>query len=124
MSEVKLGTIYDFNKVLSRKEKTMDAIEINKTLLDVCLDLSPKSTYCMLLCHDLRDYTIFNLKATVNVATYFKQELQETLFNRGAIVSIAKTEDNQAWEIWIRQDDSDYCYYLFNYDAGVVEVIG
>jgi len=123
MNEMTLGTVYDFNKELSKREKPLDMLEINSKVSAISADLI-QYKYVMLLCHELRDYTLFNLVFSKHDETVFKKELLETLLNRGQIVSMDRTGDDLAWEIWIRQDDDDFCYYLFNYNDGVVEVVG
>lgn len=118
MSEVSFGNVYQMNKELSQKEKLLDPIILNQKLAEVARS-TYKCQYLMLLCHEKRDYTIFNQKE-IKSSLSLVDDLRETLQNRGQIVSIDKTKDG-AWEIWIR-DYEDYCYYLFDYTAAVIEV--
>lgn len=78
--------------------------------------------YAMLLCHDRRDYTIFHLYETQNQnpPAIAAKELLLCLEERGDILSIEETED-KAWEIWLKINNTPYCYYLFNYDNAVIE---
>jgi hypothetical protein len=48
-------------------------------------------------------------------------DIDECLTNRGEIISIEPTENNDAFEIWLKIDDEYYVYYLFPYDLGVIE---
>lgn len=127
MAEVNLGTLYDFNKEAMKNEKPLDPIMFNtKTqkvaeeiweLMEDCGD-----QYWMLLCHDRRDYTLFNILGAVDADPIVK-ELRPTLLNRGQVISIDKQPDG-AWEIWIRdiETNENFAYYLFQYDNGVIEI--
>ena len=127
MAEVNLGTLYDFNKELMKKERVIDPIlfntQINKSAREMFVDAETKDEhYWMLLCHDRRDFTLFNIIASKEVDTIV-EELKPTLVNRGEIIAIDK-QPNGAWEIWIRDAVSaeNFVYYLFKYDNGVIEV--
>lgn len=119
------GTLYDMNKQIMQ--------QIGEPLKDLQLaSIQMKledwfnwqiDGYAMLLCHERRDYTLFHLyqKANKNPPAVAARELMLCLKNRGEILSIEE-DSNKAWEIWLRIDDESYCYYLFNYDEGVIEV--
>ena len=81
----------------------------------------------MLLCHELRDYTIFNLDKTNTWAAAHYENVQlacsdiiECMTNRGTIISIEDQPDN-TWEIWIRNPEGCFAYYLFPYGEAVLE---
>ena len=40
----------------------------------------------------------------------------------GDILSMEKTSDGEAFEIWLNINDEAFCYYFFPYDLGVIEV--
>ena len=127
MAEVNLGTLYDFNKELMKKERVIDPIlfntQMNKIAREMFVDAETKDEhYWMLLCHDRRDFTLFNIIASEEIDTIV-EELKPTLVNRGEIIAIDK-QPNGAWEIWIRDAFSaeNFVYYLFKYDNGVIEV--
>lgn len=119
------GTLYDMNKQIMQ--------QIGEPLKDLQLaSIQMKledwfnwqiDGYAMLLCHERRDYTLFHLyqKANKNPPAVAAKELILCLKNRGEILSVEE-DSNKAWEIWLRIDDESYCYYLFNYDEGVIEV--
>ena len=126
MADINLGNLYDFNKEAMKNEKPLDPIMFNtKTqkvaeeiweLMEDCGD-----QYWMLLCHDRRDYTLFNILGAVDADPIVK-ELRPTLLNRGQVISIDK-QPNDAWEIWIRDSENEnFVYYLFQYDNGVIEI--
>ncbi len=94
MSKIELGNLYDLNKSLvekNEKELTATEIEIKKQLL---IDFINKSLYCyyMLLCHERRDYTIFeykdNHKAMEKTSKLVNILVDECLKNRGEIRGI------------------------------------
>lgn len=127
MAEINLGNLYDFNKEAMKNEKPLDVIQFNLKTTEVAQDMWDNMEdygiqYWMLLCHDRRDYTVFNLIAAVDNEPIVK-ELRPTLMNRGQILSIDKQPDD-AWEIWIRDNESNenFVYYLFKYYYGVVEI--
>lgn len=122
MTELNLGTLYDFNKEAMKNEKPLDLIQFNVQTKEVCVEMQEREAqYWMLLCHERRDYTVFNIIACSDVKD-IEVELRPTLLNRGAIISIEKQPD-EVWEIWIRDEDGDnFVYYLFPYDIGVIEV--
>lgn len=122
MAELDLGTLYDFNKEAMKNEKPLDPIQFNLKVNEVAVELQERETqYWMLLCHERRDYTIFNIIACQNHKD-IEFELKPTLLNRGNIISIDKQPDEN-WEIWIRDDSNEnFVYYLFPYDNGIIEI--
>ncbi len=127
-SEITLGTAYDINKDLVQKyEKTLTDEELQqKKELIAQYILEVKQFYFMLLCHEQRDYTLFNLNNESDHEKGLKTatELIECLNNRGQIKGIDKTKDNMAIEIWISNENESFAYYFFGYDEGVIEIGG
>lgn len=127
-SEITLGTTYDINKNLVQKyEKTLTEEEIQqKKELITQYILRAKQFYFMLLCHEQRDYTLFNLNNENDYDKSLKTatELIECLNNRGQIKGIDITKDNMAIEIWISNENESFAYYFFGYDEGVIEIGG
>ena len=129
MAEINGGNFYDINKQLilqNEKPLTKDQIEEAKELISNYFK-SHKEQYFMLLCHEQRDYTIFNF---THPDPKFPSDLRDAkeevilcLNNRGTIVSIEPADkNNSAIEIWIEEGGEAYCYYLFPYDEGVIEI--
>lgn len=131
MAEVQLGSLYELNQQLSNQMPVLNEVELGARWYELKEWFQTSvAKYAMLLCHDQRDYTLFaNESQTDEAYGQFASDLFECLKNRGGIVSIDPADGN-AWEIWIRinngvgEEDNfnDYCYFLFNYDAGVIEV--
>ena len=125
-TQVTLGTTYELNKIIMKDQGLMTAEQWH--------EIAPKledwfnweiDTYAMLLCHERRDYTIFALYKSPaqnpNPPEVAVDELQVCLSNRGDVQSIEKTEDGIAWEIWVKDGDESFVYYLFPYDDAVIE---
>ena len=123
---VSLGSLYDLNKEAMRTQDPLPAEEVKKALRNGVKSffLGNKDQYFMLLCREKYDFTLFNLKykeqfGLMNILS----DLQECLDNRGEVLSIEKNQNN-AYEIWIRdfeEPKDSYVYYLFPYDLGVIE---
>lgn len=127
MAEIELGNLYEFNKNAMSQYGPMDVIQFNRmlnsvadTMIDACDNCDRH--YWMLLCHDRRDFTLFNINAVSNMYDIIN-ELKPTLENRGIVLDI-ELQDNGAYEIWIREPETNenFAYYLFPYDEGVIEV--
>lgn len=117
--DIEMGTIYELNQQLMLQEPPLDPIALNRKIKEV-VDFMKKYRYVMLLNHDRRDYTLFDIKTGSTLET----DLKETITNRGIIISIDKQE-NESYEIWIKDKDEAgldkaYCYLLFDYTQGVI----
>ena len=123
-SKMTLGTLYNFNKQLMSQAKELRKIDFKDSLNQIKDFIKEKDNkYFMLLCKERSDYTVFVLFKNEDFdRQIFKKELSECLTNRGQILSIEKTKDKQAYEIWIKIDEEAFVYYLFPYDLGVIEV--
>jgi hypothetical protein len=122
--DVDLGaTVYDANKQLVKQtEKPLTHLELASKQLELENFFEKIKRYAMLLCHEQRDYTIFNLDPkSITSPHYAAREALGCCTDRGNVLSIDKTEDGVAYEIWIEIDDEPYCYYLFPYDDAVIE---
>lgn len=126
MAEVNMGTLYDWNKSAMEQLKPLSEVELKDKLRAIREDLFLKGRYYMLLCHECRDYTLLTFiqpDAEYTNGEFERKkmanELKECLENRGNILSIERETD--AWEIWIRNVEGVFCYYLFPYDQGVIE---
>ena len=129
--EFKTASLYEMNKQLSANESKLGATARKQAQENVRLWFRDKiKQYAMLLCHDRRDYTLFRV---VDSPAEAAAALFDCIDNRGELISIEK-DSNDALEIWIRikvyekdeeknmvENQEDYCYYLFNYDFGVIE---
>lgn len=123
MSEVALGTLYDLNKGALKDAKALNVKKEIKRLDKELFNFFANHSYFMLLCNDLKDYTVFALTSTAPRQVQIKEAkegLIDCLKNRGELLSIEKTEDNIAFEIWLRIDEEIYAYYFFPYDDAII----
>jgi len=123
-NEFSMGTLYDANKNLMKKEKPMTAKEIDKIRpqLEAWFNWHLDS-YAMLLCRERYDFTVFHLyvQGNRNPPEIAVQELIELLKERGSILSMDEDVEQKAWEIWIKINEEPFAYYLFNCDDWVIE---
>jgi hypothetical protein len=119
--------MYQLNKnLVIQNEKPLKPFEIKDKIKEIKnFFKTSNNTYFMLLCHEQRDYTLFNfLEKDIAAISTSGNDIQECLENRGIILGIDLTEDKNAYEIWLSINDEAFCYYLFPYDLGVIEIGG
>lgn len=123
MTDVQLGTLYDMNKELMKNDKPLSKTKLREAK-DKLVHFFAEDEYFMLLCHDLHDYTVFRQSEPwlTSAKESAKILVDECLVNRGETLSIEKTEDGLAYEIWLRNEKGVFCYYLFPYTQAVIEV--
>lgn len=121
--QIELGNLYEINQQLVDKLKPLTESQIDAVIdtMGEWFDSQyNEHTYYMLLCNEMKDYTVF--KRTDN-SEEFGLVLKECLVNRGTLLAIDEEGAGAAWEIWIRMADNVcHCYYLFPYDEAVIEV--
>lgn len=124
MAEIESGlTLYDLNKDLLQKEKSLSSTKIKQKRPDIIKFFNEiKNNYYMLLCNELKDYTVFKTDdKREDTYTIAADELILCMQNRGNILSIDRTNDKVALEIWMRIEDKIYVYYAFGYDAAIID---
>lgn len=128
-SEVALGNLYEMNKQLMEQEPPITSTELQlaKEHLRSWLTHNFKQKYFMLLCHELRDYTLFNLDKTdswkiapPDTIMSTANDIIECMTNRGQLLVVDEQEDG-AWELWIKNSEGCFAYYLFPYGEAVLE---
>lgn len=117
--------VYDVCKNLTASLSPYDPIVLKRKISAIVKSYEDNNTldYLMLLCHERRDYTVFNISRGFE-NDVFEFDLAECLYNRGDVVSIEEaTDELNAWEIWVRDKDTkeNFCYYLFNCSNAVIE---
>lgn len=117
--------MYDINKQLIAQMPclTIEEFEGKREIINE-YHFEQSANYYMLLCNELKYYTIFHTK----LPSYgegldsLTSELMSCLINfTDDIKSIEITEDRTAIEIWFSKDEEIYVMYFFNYDLGVIE---
>lgn len=122
--DINAGNLYQANKQLVlAHEKPLTHLELaNFQLKFEDFFETQVKQYAMLLCHEQRDFTVFHLdEKSVTSPHFAAREALGCCTDRGEIYSIEKTDDDLAYEIWIKIEDDVYCYYLFPYDQAVIE---
>ena len=110
MAEVSMGTLYDMNKNIFANLNALSKRQVKDNLLKVSEYIKKTNNrYYMMLCHEARDYTVFNIQKNDDSIQNAIKELKLCLDNRGEIYSIAE-DTNGAIEIWIKC--TGYCEYL------------
>lgn len=129
MSELNLGTQYEFSKDMVKQLPNLTEGQLNSKK-EIVKNFLRKSlnNYYMLLCNEQKDYTVFRITNNKEKdRDEQKQEIvniliDECLPNRGGIRGIDLTEQQDAVEIWLYIDEEAYVYYFFPYDEAVIEV--
>lgn len=127
MAEINMGTLYDANKDIMSKQEPISLrewAEKSKALVEFCK--KTQNQYYMLLNRETYNFTLFNFgaknnHASLNTRKLIYDELKICLQNRGEVLSIELTQQEDAYEIWIRDDEQILVYYFFPYDIGVIE---
>lgn len=121
MSEVGMGTLYDMNKSAMSNYPKMDRATLKNKLKEIEKYFEQSNNYHMLLCHERRDYTVFEIRDYGDSGCIEEavSALKDCMVNRGTILEIEEQPDG-AYEIWLRIDDEAFCYYLFPYGQGVI----
>ena len=110
--------VYLHNKNIAWSDKS-------KALVEFCK--KTQNQYYMLLNRETYNFTLFNFHSSnnhtsLNTRKLIYDELKICLQNRGEVLSIELTEQEDAYEIWIRDDEQNILvYYFFPYDIGVIE---
>ena len=107
-------TEYDVNKMIIAQLPALmtdKQLEPSKKLIkEFTHNYILAEAYYMLLCNELRYYTIFHVEDII----------LECLKNIGVIQQINKTDDGRAIECWVKNDKGTFMFMLFNYDEGVI----
>ena len=80
-----------------------------------------KAEYYMLLCNDLRYYTIFNVVEKEGLTTFTDEVIDCLKSFADFVKAVDITESGDAIEIWFQKENEIYVMYLFNYEAGVIK---
>lgn len=126
-SEVSLGNLYDMNKQMMAQEPELDeeALLTKGALLTDWIRTHAAQQYFMMLCHERRDYTVFNIRPrmtgiSINQINSMVGDVVECLKNRGTLVGM-DLQDDGVWEFWINDEGECFAFYLFPYGPAVLE---
>ena len=108
--------MYDMNKnlIVQLPDISKKDLEAGKKKIN---QLASNGKYFMLLCNELKYYTVFN------IIPEGEEKIEDVVLDcincfGATIKSIDNTPDD-ALEIWIQKNDEAYAMYFFNYDGGV-----
>ena len=120
MADVEMN-LYDLNKQIMNTRDPLTSEEVKNEMAGIAAWFSYETDkYFMLLCHERRDYTLFNFLGAGKKIYEGSLDLRETLECRGLILDIAY--EKGVYSIWMRIDGESHLYHLFPYDLGVVEI--
>ena len=120
---INLGiTEYEINKMVIAQLPSLindkQLAQGKQLIKDFTHDYILNEAYYMLLCNELRYYTVFH------VCNEYEENVEdvilECLKNIGVIQQINKTENENAIECWIKNEKGCFMFMLFNYDWGVI----
>ena len=114
-------SLYEVNKQVIAQMPTLsgkDLEEARLTLSHYVNGLNHSDDYYMLLCYDLRYFTMFarDQKYEENIV----DAIMDCLSYVGEVKSVEQSTDGQAIEIWIVSEGEAYVMYFFDYGRGVV----
>lgn len=120
--------LYELNKSIISQLPTLDddTIEEKKELINVfCRDT--KNNFYMMYGKEISYFTIFHIIEGTTELKSLADGVLACLEQFGPIKVIDFTEDQNAFEIWVMDEvgttnGEATCFYLFPYDAGIVEV--
>lgn len=114
-------SLYEMNRQIISQLPTYgeEQIETAKdTIVEYVTDHNHKDEYYMLLCHELKYFTVF-VRHT-NPKENIEDALLDCLSYVGEIKSIERSADELALEIWVTVDGEAYVMYFFDYGRGIV----
>lgn len=84
---------------------------------------SNESNYYMLLCNELRYYTVFhNNNEFINKEQFWSELID--IANSAGQIKVLEVDSNGVFSIWLNWnlDNKSHLFYLFPYEKGVVEL--
>lgn len=114
-------SLYEVNKQIIAQMPTLSGTDLEEarlTLSHYVNGLDHSDDYYMLLCYDLRYFTMFarDQKYEENIV----DAIMDCLSYVGEVKSVEESADGQAVEIWVTKDEEAYVMYFFDYGRGVV----
>lgn len=112
-------SLYDLNRSVIFNLPPQDESILNKNFKNIdswfCKYDNP---WFMLMCKERSDFTI------IHITNYSRtiQELKEILQERGTISSLQYNQDQDSWEIWVKDEKEAYVFMLFEASWMIVEV--
>ena len=116
--------LYDMNKQIISQLPALNEEgikEAKQIIKDYVYSKEHEDDYYMLLCHELKYFTVFASDLGCNPDEVIESVIIDCLNSVGEIKSIEPTEDKEAIEIWITEPEGGtYVMYFFDYGRGIV----
>lgn len=118
------GTLYDMNKQLVEQTcKPLTQPEIaglHKKIYE-WVKSNSQIKYLMLLCNDIKYFTLFNLDSHDVASIKAASEILGCLEDNGKLYDMELNEEDNAWECWVKQGEELLAFYLFDYTNGIID---
>lgn len=121
-SGLSLG-LYDMNKQIISQMPVLTDLDEKIDLINEFHKACSNHLY-MMYGKEISYFTLFSTTSNSAECENLGCGVIECLNNVGDIKAIDYTEEKDAIEIWVQQEDGATCLYLFPYDSGVVTVGG
>ena len=115
-------TLYDLNKNIMKQQTPLDDNELYEAIENILAFCEEqKNRYYMLLCHELRYFTLFDYQSSLGLnLPNIEEEVIGCAHDIGSILSVEEGEN--AIEIWVKtEEDEVFVMYFFPYDRGVIK---
>lgn len=121
MADVTLGNLYELNKQIMAQlpPQNENLLNCNWTVIGDWFG-KDRDRWFMLMCKERSDFTLIHI--TDNQFTKGLQELKEILEERGQVIAIQYQHGEDAFEIWVKNDEEVFMFMLFSAGWMVVEV--
>ena len=122
-SQIDISNLYEINKTGYAKVLPYNEHDYYNAIQEVAEWFVGKK-YCMLLCKERSDYTVFNFKCgdSPDYQRAAHYNFKACLDNRGKCLEIKYDEAMDAFEIWMRIDKEVFMFYLFECKDFIIEV--
>lgn len=121
MSEIKVGTLYELNKQVMMQLPPQDQSTLNKNLTLIGDWFGKElSRWFLLMCKEHSDFTWIHVITDNFYAAV--QELKDVLASRGDIIAIQYIHGEDAFEIWVRNEEEAFVFMLFEAKDMIIEV--
>jgi hypothetical protein len=117
-SGIEVG-LYDMNKQIISQLPPLSDRGFEKAIKDITfLHTAYQNEYYMLYGKEISYFSLFKIIESERLA----EAIFECCVNVGTVKAIDLTENQDAIEIWVENEDGPTCLYFFPYDNGLVQV--
>lgn len=121
MADVALGNLYELNKQIMAQLPPQSNEILNRNWMIIGDWFGrDQDRWFMLMCKERSDFTLFHITDHQFVKAI--QELKEVLEERGQILAIQYLHGEDAFEIWVKNDEEVFMFMLFSAGWMVIEI--